>query len=272
MKMTKKILLGAAALVAALAFVGCGAGDDDPNKMIKGSLSSYSIDYTNETDDTSRGYNTTDNPHAGALVKISIADVSTDADPNKKLGGVMGVIFGLEGNEEDKKAKDFFVAGVRKNGTYYVSKYTGVVDIMANNFGAPTDAKEGEWSTSGDNGEKEFAYVELKGDNKITLNSEDDYKSVYFYYVCTAEGAYEWKFLNAVSTEKTEGLLDTEFEGLVFDPSTVLAEGTISKEDTGYNKLEKRKLAMYANVYAQGTLVGNWNIVGTYKEAEIVEE
>ena len=272
MKMTKKILLGAAALVAALAFVGCGAGDDDPNKMIKGNNSSYSIDYTNETDDTSRGYNTTAQKHAGALVKISIADVSTDADPNKKLGGVMGIIFGLEGNEEDKNAKDFFVAGVRKNGTYYVSKYTGVVDINANNFGAPTDAKQGKWSSDGENGEKEFAYVELKSENKITLNSEDDYKSVYFYYVCTEEGTYEWKFLNVVSTEKTKGLTDTEFKNLVFDPSTVLAEGTISREDTGYTGLEQRKLAVYANVYAQGTLVGNWDIVGTYKEAEIIEE
>ena len=107
MKMTKKILLGAAALVAALAFVGCGAGDDDDTeKAITGSGKKYTVSFTNETGDEYRAYKTTTLKHAGALVKVTF----NNADKPATFGtSKMGVIFNLK---EDGEKREFYLIGL----------------------------------------------------------------------------------------------------------------------------------------------------------------
>ena len=59
MKIMKKIAVAVFAGAMVFGLASCGAGDDDPNNMINGSNKVYTIDYTNESKDVSRGYNTT---------------------------------------------------------------------------------------------------------------------------------------------------------------------------------------------------------------------
>ena len=130
MKMTKILATAAVAAVVAFGFMACAA-EDDPNNMIFGSGNNYSIDYINEVADTvSRGISKTTFKHAGAAVKI------TFENPSETTNGVMGLIFDLE---ETAGKKSFNVIGVRSIGganlEYYVSRYEGVSDLQAPNFG-----------------------------------------------------------------------------------------------------------------------------------------
>ena len=105
MKILKNIAVAALAGAMVFGLVSCGAGDDDPNNMINGSNKVYTIDYTNESKDVSRGYNTTAYKHAGAAVQLDFENAS-----NTVGGGVMGLIFDLE---EKDGAKSFNVIGVK---------------------------------------------------------------------------------------------------------------------------------------------------------------
>ena len=264
MKMTKKILLGAAALVAALAFVGCGekAEDSDPNNMIQGSGSKYSIDYTNEdAEQTSRGFKETKLKHAGGLVKITIDQLT----PTAGNGGVMGFIFDLKKNADNAAARDFFIIGVRNDNKYYVSKFTNVTDMQAENFGTKLEENPAV--------EKQLDPTSGVFSNLSAAMPKDDNGNqyVYVYAFGNTDGSFNWKILNASATEKVKNLSDKDFSSLEITSDMVLAEGTIPKEDTGYTSQTQNKLAVYSNVYKSGTVVGSWEFVGTYKEAEILE-
>ena len=270
-----KILLGAVACAAVLGLMSCVNGD--PNGMIKGSGSTYTIDYTNEADTVSRGYKKTAMQHAGGLVKVSFEEGS-DSD-----GGVMGFIFDLNGTATN----DFYCIGIRDSGKYYVSKFEGVKYLQAKNFGA-TDEKE--YKTEGAK-ETVYAYTDgfvpdeidgvvEKADNcssksQISLSTDSETKSkyVYIYALCDETGAFNWKILNSSATDKIKNLSDKEFTELTASIASemVLAEGTIPASDTGYTKQVQNSLAVYANVYSTKTLNGTWNFVGTYKEAEVIE-
>ena len=258
MKMTKKILLGAAALFATVAFVSCGEKEDTNPIEITGKNNDYSIDFTNDTDAAMRGYKETELKHAGGLVKITL-DETVAADGK---GGVMGFIFDLKNGES---GKDFYIVGVRKNG-YYVSKFTNVTNLQAYNFGV----SDKEDNTKAD-GTTETEYA--KAFQPLTLVKDEDGNSfVYVYAICNKDGSFDWKILNNSATEKVKNLSDKAFTELVITSDMVLAEGTIPASETGYSSQTQNKLACYANVYAQGTLIGQWHFVGTYKEAELLDD
>lgn len=258
MKMTKKILLGVAALFATVAFISCGEKEDTNPIEITGKGNNYSIDFTNDTDAAMRGYKETALKHAGGLVKITI-DQSV---PEGKNGGVMGFIFDLKKGET---GKDFFIVGVRKGG-YYVSRFKNVTNLQAYNFGASD--KEDNTTADGTE-EKEYAVAF----QTLTLAKDENGNSyVYVYAFCNTDGSFDWKILNASATEKVKGLSDKEFAKLDFTDDMILAQGTIPASDTGYDSQKQNKLACYANVYAQGTLIGQWDYVGTYKEAELLDD
>lgn len=266
MKMTKKILLGAAALVVAMAFVGCAGGEkasDDPNNMIEGKNSNYTIDFVNETGAESRGYKATKLKHAGGLVKITIDAGSSSNSSNK-----MGFIFDLKANADDSSAKDFFIIAFGNDNKYYVSKFSNVTDQQAYNFGTELT----------DNPADEKCYTDpvncnpkVFDDGKTLSEDEDGNKYAYIYAFGNADGSFDWKILNASATEKVKSLSDKEFKNLDFTEDMILAEGTIPAEDTGYTKQTQNLLAVYAKVNKDQTLVGAWDFVGTYKEAEVIE-
>lgn len=259
MKLVKKIMMGVAALAATLALVSCGAKDDDANDMISGSNGKFTIEFDNDTGDGSRGYKVnTKTKHAGALVKISIDDASASG----ANGGVMGLIFDLKGNEEDKKtAKDFFIIGVRNDGKYYVSKLINVTDLGAYNFG----------TTLEENPATEIQIAPTSGTfADVTLSVGDGCKYIYVYYKSNEDGTIDWKLLSDNPASKDAKLSDKEFEALDFS-EVELAGGTIDAETTGYSKLSQEKVAVYASVYKDGSLYGSWDFVGTYKDAEVIE-
>ena len=141
MKIMKKIAAVTIAAAALFAFAGCSDADD-PNEMITGSNKNYEIDYTNTTEETSRGYHSTAYKHAGAAVQLDFLNVNKDT----KEAGVMGLIFDLE---EKDGVKSFNVIGVRTADTegglgYYVSRFENVKDIQDENFGA--------WKKTDENG------------------------------------------------------------------------------------------------------------------------
>lgn len=240
------------------------AESDDPNGMIKGSGKHYEIDYTNElpafTENTSRGYKTTKLNHAGGLVKVTFDNLSSDN------GGVMGFIFDFKKNETNSDARDFFVIGLKNNGKYYVSKFTNVTDLQAENFGTAetyNPAVETKIEPSGT-----AIWSDLSGSFPT---DEDGNKYAYVYAFCNQDGTYDWAILNNSATEKVSGLSDKEFTALTFTDDMYMAHGTIDTDITGYSKQTQNNLAVYANVYGQGTLTGSWDFVGTYKEVEIDE-
>ena len=259
-----------------LAFAGCSDADD-PNEMITGSNKKYEIDYTNTTEDTSRGYHTTAYKHAGAAVQLDFENVSKNAD-----AGVMGLIFDLE---EKDGVKSFNVIGVKTNNAdgelgYYVSRFENVTDIQAENFG--TKLKE--------NPAEETVYAPKAGGtfgkaNGIKSTEKNDTITVYAYAIeKKAEAAgtdsanksykaneYIYKVYliknNVAKLDENGNLVDEEGNSVALADSDCVA--TIA---TGYTSLEQKKLAVYANVYKGKTLKGTWTYRGDYKEVGVDED
>ena len=272
MKILKNIAVAALAGAMVFGLVSCGAGDDDPNNMINGSNKVYTIDYTNESKDVSRGYNTTAYKHAGAAVQLDFENAS-----NTVGGGVMGLIFDLE---EKDGAKSFNVVGVKTNDAngelgYYVSRFENVTDIQAENFGtklAGNPARETEYvkafggATGVKNEEKDtitvYAYaIEEKATEDGTDSAKKAYKKDEFIYKV-------YLINNKVANLDANGKLVDENKDAI-DLSGVTPAATIA---TGYTSLTQKKLAVYANVYRNKTLKGTWTYRGSYKEVGVDED
>lgn len=268
MKILKNIAVAALAGAMVFGLVSCGAGDDDPNNMINGKSKVYTIDYTNETEDVSRGYNTTAYKHAGAAVQLDFENAS-----NTVGGGVMGLIFDLE---EKDGAKSFNVVGVKTNDAngelgYYVSRFENVTDIQADNFGTKLD----------ENPATETAYAPKPGTGTFckasgVKDAEKDTITVYVYAIeklneSTQKYEYKVYLLNdKVGKLDSDGNLVTE-DGKAIDLSGAEPVATIPTEYTGSQPTQK-KLAVYANVYGKKTLKGTWTYRGDYKEVGVDED
>ena len=273
MKIMKKIAVAVFAGAMVFGFASCGAGDDDPNKMISGTNKVYTIDYTNESEDVSRGYNTTAYKHAGAAVQLDFENASNTVE-----GGVMGLIFDLE---EKDGAKSFNVIGVKTkdaNGKlgYYVSRFENVTDLQAENFGtklAENPARETEYvkafgsATGVKNEEKDdtitvYAYaIEEKATEDGTDSAKKAYKKDEFIYKV-------YLIYNKVANLDADGKLVDENKNAI-DLSDTSPVATIA---TGYTSLTQKKLAVYANVYGNKTLKGTWTYRGDYKEVGVDED
>ena len=271
MKIMKKIAAVTIAAAALFAFAGCSDADD-PNEMITGSNKNYEIDYTNTTEEISRGYHSTAYKHAGAAVQLDFLNVNKDT----KEAGVMGLIFDLE---EKDGVKSFNVIGVKTTDTegglgYYVSRFENVTDIQAENFGtklAENPAKETEYvkvfkTAKGEKGTDNkvtvYAYaIEKKAEAAGTDSANKSYKAnEYIYKVYLIKN-------NVAKLDKDGNLVDEEGNSVALDDSDCVA--TIA---TGYTKLTENKLAVYANVYGNKTLKGTWTYRGDYKEVGVDED
>lgn len=271
MKIMKKIAAVTIAAAALFAFAGCSDADD-PNEMITGSNKNYEIDYTNTTEETSRGYHSTAYKHAGAAVQLDFLNVNKDT----KEAGVMGLIFDLE---EKDGVKSFNVIGVRTADTegglgYYVSRFENVTDIQAENFGTKlkeNPAKETVYvkdfaKAQGEKGTDSkvtvYAYaIEKKAEADGTDSANKSYKANEYIYKV-------YLINNKVAKLDGNGnLVDEEGNSVTLADSDCVA--TIA---TGYTSLEQKKLAVYANVYKGKTLKGTWTYRGDYKEVGVDED
>lgn len=280
-----KILLTTVAAAAVIGLTSCGSGDDDPNKMIKGSNSKYSIDYTNDSTKISRGYKDTYYKHAGAAVQFTFENQSKDTAGS----GVMGLIFDLAGSK--KETRSFDVVGVKTvDGSnklkYYISRFTGVKDIQDDNFGAYKDGpateivykeafQDAEGKIEGDT-VTVTAYAIQK---KMEDAGKDD-KSIDY---AAGEWVYKVYLLNneIKKLDKDGNLINKDGEKVELEEKDCLA--TIATGYTG-DKPTQNKLAVYANVYPSereagdegitgcGTLTGTWTFHGDYYACDVEED
>lgn len=268
MKMVKKLLLGLVAVAAVISLTGCMPKDDDNNAIKKG-IGKFSINYTYEkpadsTEKNYRAYRPTGFKHAGALVKLTFKG---EDDPGSSK---LGVIFGLEEKKEGKevKTRDFNIIGVSKNGQYYVSTMTDIVDIKAYNFGASTTAKAGEPK------EKEWIPI-TSGSANLTLPKDDKGNTyVYVWYQATKDGDYKWAILDMTKEEADAWKALTKEEkkdAAIPEGATVLKQGTITgafEAVTEDFKEPQYPISVYAMVSDGKTLNGEWLMSGYYLEAE----
>ena len=288
-----KILLTTVAAAAVIGLTSCGSGDDDPNKMIKGSNSKYSIDYTNDSTKISRGYKDTYYKHAGAAVQFTFENQSAETAGS----GVMGLIFDLAGSK--KETRSFDVVGVKTfDGSnklqYYISRYTGVVDIQDDNFGAYKKGENGH-TENGPATEIEYkkAFQNAEGtkdgdtvtvtayaiQKKMEQAGKDDRNIDY----AAREWVYKVYLLNneIKKLDKDGNLIDTNGQKVELDEKACLA--TIATGYTG-DKPTQNKLAVYATVYPSereagdggitgcGTLTGTWTFHGDYYACDVEED
>ncbi|MBQ4377613.1 MAG: hypothetical protein II821_00225 [Treponema sp.] len=273
MKVSKLFKIGAVALmVSSLCFVGCkDEEDDDENGMISGSNNNYTLSYDNSaSSDTSRGYVATRNNHLGALCTITL---NKDYTNN---GAAMGYIWDLSSTDASasadevaravsSKPRNFCIVGFANfSGTYkaYVSRYTNVYDIQANNFGTDGVDVNGTKQTA-----VETEYIK-SSDNK-TLTAVDG------AYIMTVN-VYEEKDGEG---NTTGGYVVDIYNGAVakadLGTTEKLTSYTIPASDLGYDTAKKatqKQGAVYANVYAGSKVTGSWKYLDTYSADEVVEE
>lgn len=247
MKMVKKVLMGLALGATVLSFVGCGGllgGEgstigyynnkqnkiayyaqiaknaslsgswyvpgttfheaDDSEKAITGSGQKYKVEYANDSDSPYRAYKETALKHAGALIKVTFdsADVSTSK---------MGVIFDLKNDDINNGAKEFYILGVNPRtdaANFYVSKYTNVTDIQAENFGTKL----------ADNPAVEIAIVPLNAANNIKVPAADEEGKIsfYVYFKLLTDGSFDYAVLDLTDDQMKDfgNLNDKKFDAV----------------------------------------------------------
>jgi hypothetical protein len=265
MKMVKKVLMGLALAGAVLALAGCVPQADDTEKAIKkNSLTKYTVDYKNEGDAIYRAYKNASTAHAGALVKVVFDE--TDDVSNK-----MGVIFNLK-ETKDKKVvtnREFYIIGLASGNSiknFYVSKFTNVTDIKAENFGTKL----------AENKAKEVEIVPLADANKIAIPDADAEGKItmwVYFKADKASGGFDYAVIKDSATIKNVAInKDTTLES--FAGETVLASGNTHKaggstknvvadkewEADATDKEIQNGIAFYAMIQPGKTLIGNWEL------------
>lgn len=250
-----KVLFSTAVMAAAMtAFVAC-AQDDDPNGMISGSNNNYTLDYTNETKEISRGYNTSNLKHAGALVKINFEKVGG-------TGGMMGFMFDYEKTGD---LSSFNIIGVRSDGVYYISRFENITTegLQGNNFGATTtaDAAKGE--------AKETEFVKF---NSTKLPNFTD-KTAYLWIIQSEDGS-DYKVYSLTKEVAEKAVVADANNGVLKNESgeDIVLSGSLTSIPTGYKEQIQKRYGVYANVYAESSVLGTWEILGSYKAADVVAD
>ncbi len=263
MKMTKKILFGAAALCAAVLFSGCNEiGDIDWKTGTSGDgTRTYSVNQTNETDKIIRGAKKVGIANrAGGTCKVTLKDQTT----NSKDGNV-GFITGL--SENDNGTISFLSVAIQNNsGTlrYYASMFFNIDpnNLSADNFGASVT------KTAYDEDETEPYEIEIKGWTNLfaasTLLGTDDTSIEMAIDVSTTDaGAYNveiWK--EGTWTEQTAAAtLDLN------DGESAVASFGVTTAQNGNTDASKGGLYVYANIQPSKTLNARWDIYNvTFKQ------
>lgn len=267
MKMVKKVLMGLAVIAMAFSFVGCIPEVDDSEGAIKGSNKKYTVNYKNEGDAIYRAYKATALNHAGGLVKITF---------NKKDVGTskMGVIFDLHDNATNKDAKDFYIIGLgaigkdgsvtgqsKKYGNFYVSKFTNVTNMQADNFGTKEKT----------NPAIETEIVALSSTNNIDIKADSEGKiTLFVYYKAKTDGSFDFAVFDKDFDDANFNIKTSAVTGALYSGNTMAKAGA-EYAACAEGKQPQNKIAFYAQVGPNITLDGQWDVVGTYLEAEDAE-
>ena len=271
-------------------FVGCKAEDDDDDaNAIKGSANHYTVNYTNDTEDTYRAYDTTTYKHAGALWQITLLKDSKS--------GALGYIWDLESDSTRaaKAVRRFCIAGFNYNYTakdkvaYYVSGYKNVVDISAANFGTTEEITATEGKHKGESFkavEKEFISLNSTHSFEPTKDSDGNVIVTFDVY---EDGDWTWNDSKRKYTSYNGGYVVDIYDGAVTSQEIAAGTAANNKKDSvkipadylGYKTdssdttksiVKQQPAAVYINAYKGTTLNGKWDCEDTYKEAIVVEE
>ena len=305
MKLSKKVLAAfsmAAALAMAVSFTGCGEDDDetDPYGIVNGSNNNYWVGdktegYTNTESTTVRGFDSTTFNHAGGLVEVTFKDIATVKTNSTydNSAGVMGLIWNLAGEAGSTKVTPipetgltFYIVGARCSRTGevkgYISKYEGVTDLNATNFGAPTDASSQKPTSSTGNGTNgttvgttETIIKDFTGSTTVT--PKDGNVTVWIYVSANKLSADNTKYDGTFTVKvlsKQPTINNNEIDETSITESDVLFEGTTPDSvENGVSKSDiQKKLGVYANVYPGANLRGTWKFNSTFLNAGVVEE
>ena len=271
-------------------FVGCKAEDDDDDaNAIKGSANHYTVNYTNDTEDTYRAYDRTTYKHAGALWQITLLKDSKS--------GALGYIWDLESDSTRaaKAVRRFCIAGFNYNYTakdkvaYYVSGYKNVVDISAANFGTTEEITATEGKHKGESFkavEKEFISLNSTHSFEPTKDSNGNVIVTFDVY---EDGDWTWNDSKRKYTSYNGGYVVDIYDGAVTSQEIAAGTAANNKKDSvkipadylGYKTdssdttksiVKQQTAAVYINAYKGTTLNGKWDCEDTYKEAIVVEE
>ena len=203
--------------------------DSDPKNAIKGRDNDYIVDYTNPEDKLYRAFKKTAFKHAGAVIKVTFD--STNVSSSK-----MGVIFDLKPNAENPEANDFYIIGLNPRtdvANFYVSKFTNVTDMQAENFGTKLDT----------NPAKEIIVVDLATKNNIKPPKAVDGKiSFYVYYKLMSDGSFDYAILDITDEQLADFKGDKNFLAAKIDDYNPIVKGnTLAKCKAEYEAAEKKQ-------------------------------
>jgi len=309
MKLSKKVLAAfsvAAMLATAAVFTSCGedesAESDDANGMItkNGVMGNdYTLSYDNTKGaDTSRAFVVTKNDHRGALTNITL-----NKDYISGNTASMGYIWDLycpAASSADEvarvvsdKARTFCIFGFNYDADgysgkvrYYVSRFTNVWDIYADNFGTKGVTVNGVTQNAVETEYLGWTGTSQKRCTAFTPNKDADGNIVVTVAVMEGgemkkesfdspswnsyDGSYNVFIFNGkYSSEELDAMDDATLEAALVDTVNIPAA------DLGYTagqRVTQRQSAVYANVYKGKKSEGSWHYDETYSADEVVEE
>ncbi len=289
MKMTKKILLAAVAVMAAFTFAGCdllggklSLSDAfqkkvDENNILKytdnSAVSKWNIQGENES--------TVDFVRALQFLQTKHSDMAGLARFDLDDAGVIGVLFNAsrekdELDEENDYIYSFGVAAVGKSSAapyYYVSYFANVkeTDLGKHNFGvtAKKTAIDPEVKTPYEIEYKGLTNISdpTKLANMMEATAEGDVNYAVVIDVDEAEnGAYTVNFYGKDVIGKNDTLKVTE------ETKPLVSAVTMSAESLGKTKAKQAQCGCYAMINKPGALNGSLSILDLTHEATPVEE
>lgn len=282
MKITNKLLLAGAALLASLSLVSC-QDVIGGNSMIKSGIDSAKIEYENiDLTSNSREFKFFNMKHSGAVCTIAFDTVNSTISEEKGATGVMGFGFGITENENG--TVNFGIAGARYNKDkkiqYYVSwminvskedinvgkdfvGLNGKNSTVIDSFAKATDAEQAYEIKLAPTGSDTFL-------NQAVTPAEDG--TVTFVVDVKIDASNKYTVKLATETEVVEGKVSAKnafktveipatLSGITYDKAVADNEKTWYQADVSY----------YANVYAGATLVGNWKVVDKQNNPIVAE-
>lgn len=310
MKLSKVLLSSAVAAALVFGFAGCADNEDEHNILYVKGDTAYIGDsgndsggYTNDSNETYRGFRTLKTKHTDAVAIFYLK--GAELEDSSYRTGVLGYVFDLNKDKkvknkagESKTVYDFTAVSLRKNGSNiqaYISRFEGVDPSNmdgGNNF-KDVDGVELSTEDKDIDGHKAKETEYLKGASGAYANlegvsqDEDGFYKVAVEVTADASGVYSVKFYDgkgATAEEKgeTDESGNTVKTGQIKAGAKALsiARGNISSNPVtivaswnadGLTKPKQTDMGFYAAVYPNKTLEGKIQLPYILNEDEVIE-